>query len=88
MSRRQYQNVTNFVKNVNILEFGHYIWNPYEKYIQKSSNMPGIGSLIRELDVKISETNILILLTKFKILSVKHQSKILHLFINFVGLFP
>ena len=43
MSRRQDQNVTNFVKNVNILEFGYYIWNPYEKCTQKSPNMPGIG---------------------------------------------
>ena len=55
MNRRQVQNVTNFVKNVNILEFGYYNWNPYEKYIQKSQNMPGIGSLIREIDVNISE---------------------------------
>ena len=55
MSRRQDKNVTNFVNNVNILEFGYYIWNPYEKCIQKSPNMPGIGSLIREIDVKISE---------------------------------
>ena len=46
VSRRQDQNVKNFVKNVNILEFGYYIWNPYEKSIQKSPNMPGIGSLI------------------------------------------
>ena len=37
------------------MEFGYYIWNPYEKCIQKSPNMPGIGSLIREIDVKISE---------------------------------
>ena len=51
--RRQVKNVTNLVKNVNILEFGYNIWNPYEKYIQKSPNMPGIGSLIREIDVKI-----------------------------------
>ena len=55
MSRRQDKNVTHFVKNVNILEFGYYIWNPYEKCIQKSPNMPGIGSLIREIDVNISE---------------------------------
>ena len=55
MSRRQDQNVTNLVKNVNVLEFGYYIWNPYEKWIQKSPNMPGIGSLICEIDVKISE---------------------------------
>ena len=43
VSRRQDQNVTNLVKNVNILEFGHYIRNPYEKCIQKIPNMPGIG---------------------------------------------
>ena len=55
MSRRQYQNLKKIVKNVNILEFGYYIWNPYEKCIQKSPNMPGIGSLIREIDVNISE---------------------------------
>ena len=46
---------TNLVKNVNFLEFGDYIWNPYEKCIQKSPNMPCIGSLIREIDVNISE---------------------------------
>ena len=55
MSRRQDKNVTNFVKNVNILEFGYYIWNPYEKCIQISTNMPGIGSLIREIAVEISD---------------------------------
>ena len=55
VSRRQDQNVTNFVKNVNILEFGFYIWNPYEKCIQKSPDMPGIGSLICEIDVKIEK---------------------------------
>ena len=49
MGRRQDKNVTNLVKYVNILEFGYYIWNPYEKCIQKSPNMPGIGSLIREI---------------------------------------
>ena len=62
MSRQQYQNLTRLVKYVNILEFGYYIWNPYEWCIQKSPNMPGIGSLIREIDVEISEnweTNIL-----------------------------
>ena len=55
VSRRQEQNVTNFVKNVNILELGYCILNPYEKCIQKSPNMPGIGSLICEIDVNISE---------------------------------
>ena len=55
VGRRHDQNVTNFVKNVNFLEFGYYIWNPFEKCIQKSPNMPGISSLICERDVKISE---------------------------------
>ena len=40
-------------KNVNILEFGYYVWNPYETSIQKSPNCLGIGSLIREIDVNI-----------------------------------
>ena len=55
MSRRKDQNVKKIVKNVNILEFGYYIWNPYVKCIQKSPNMPGIGSLICEIAVEISE---------------------------------
>ena len=54
-SRRQDQNVTNLVTNVNILELGYYIWNPYEKCIQKSPNMSGIGSLICEIDVKFQK---------------------------------
>ena len=86
MSRLRDQNVTNFVKNVNILEFGYYILNPYEKCIQKSPNMPGIGSLIHEIDVKISqiwETNKLFLLSKtnipaFYVLSETHYIKIAH----------
>ena len=55
VSRRQDPNETHFEKYVNILEFGYYIWNPYEKCIQKSPNMPGVGSLIRDIDVNISE---------------------------------
>ena len=35
MSRRQDKNVTNLVKNVNILEFGYYIWNPYENAFKR-----------------------------------------------------
>ena len=31
------------------------ICNQYEKCIQISTNMPGIGSLIREIDVKIQK---------------------------------
>ena len=53
--RRQVKNVTNLVNNVNILEFHDHIWNRIEKCIQISTNMPGIGSLIREITVTISE---------------------------------
>ena len=42
-------------QNVKILEFHDHIWNHHEKLFQKSTNMPGIGSLIREIDVKITE---------------------------------
>ena len=47
--------VIQFHKNVNILEFQDYIWNHHEQCIQKSTNIPSIGSLIREIDVKMSE---------------------------------
>ena len=30
-------------KNVEILEFGDYIWTHHEKYFEISTNMPGIG---------------------------------------------
>ena len=81
MSRWQDKNVTFcFLKNVNILEFDYYIWNPCEKCIQNSPNKPGIGSLICEIDVKIWEiweTNILFLLgkTNARILSVKTRPR-------------
>ena len=47
------KNVTKCPKNVSILEFHDHIWNHYEKCIQMSTNMPGIGSWIREIDVKM-----------------------------------
>ena len=53
--RRQVIDLTYFVKNVNILEFHGHIWNHHEKYIQQSTNMPGVGSLIREIDITISK---------------------------------
>ena len=52
MSRRQSKNVTKVSKNFNILEFFNHIWNHHEKYIQISTSMPGIGSLIREIAVR------------------------------------
>ena len=44
-----------FVKNVKNVEFHDHIWNHHEKCIQMSTNMPGIGSLIRETAVYISD---------------------------------
>ena len=43
------------VKNVKIVEFHDHTWNHHEKCIEISTNMPGIGSLIREIDFNISE---------------------------------
>ena len=48
MSKRQLQ-------NVKVIEFHYYIWNHRGKCIQISTNVPGIGSLFREIDVKMSE---------------------------------
>ena len=42
-------NVKNVVQHFKIVEFHDHIWNHREKYIQKSTNMPGIGILIREI---------------------------------------
>ena len=53
--RRQVKNVTHFVQNVKIEEFHNHIWNHHEKYIEISTNIPGIGSLIHEIAVKMSE---------------------------------
>ena len=53
--RRQVINLTNCVQNVKIVEFHDHIWNHHEKCIQISTNMPGIGSLIRKIHVKITE---------------------------------
>ena len=51
MSRRhrQVQNFPKMLKGSKILEFHDHIWNHHEKCIQISTNMPGIGSLIREI---------------------------------------
>ena len=49
------QNVTNLVKNDDIVELHDHIWNHHDKYIEISTNIPVIGSLIHEIAVKISE---------------------------------
>ena len=53
--RRQVKNVTNWLKNVRFAEFHDHIWNQHEKYIEISTNIPSIGSLISEIAVTISE---------------------------------
>ena len=42
-------------QNVNFLEFHYHFWNHLVIRIQISPNKPDIGSLIRKIDVKISE---------------------------------
>ena len=49
------QKFNTFLKNVKIFEFHDHIWNQHKKCIQISTNMPGIGSIFREIAVKISE---------------------------------
>ena len=49
-------NIINFVKNINIVEFHDHIWNRHETYIQISTNMPDSGSVVREIHVNISES--------------------------------
>ena len=55
VSRRQFKNGQQIVKNVKIVESRDKIWNHHEKCIEISTNMPGIGSLILEIHVKITE---------------------------------
>ena len=59
----------NFSKMSAFWKFDYHIWNRHEKCIQISTNMPSIGSLIREIDVRISEN----VRKKEKQSSVKHR---------------
>ena len=55
VSRRQDQKLTQIVKNGKIIELHYYIWNHHEKFIQTSTNMPGIYDLvIREIVFEIT----------------------------------
>ena len=47
------ENVYKIATNLNILQFHSHIWNHYEKCIQISPNMPGIGSVIPEIAFEI-----------------------------------
>ena len=51
--RRQAKNITNLVNYFEIMEFHDHIWNHHDKSIQISTNMPVIGSQIREIAVTI-----------------------------------
>ena len=53
--RRQVKNITNFVKNVNIVELRYHIQNHHEKCIQTSTNMPSIGLVIPEITCEMLE---------------------------------
>ena len=53
-SRRR-KKLTHFVTNVKMMEFHYHIWNRHEKCIEISTNMPGIGSVNREIAVRISK---------------------------------
>ena len=53
--KRQVINLTNFVKNVQIVEFHGHIWNHHEKCIQLSTNMPSIGVVIPEITCEMLE---------------------------------
>ena len=55
VTRLQIKYDTKCCKNVEIIEFQYNIWNHHGKCIQISTNMPCIGSLIREIKVKIQQ---------------------------------
>ena len=66
--RRQVKNLTNLVKNGKIVEFHVHIWIHHKKCIQISTNIPGIGSVNREITVK---TTILLSKTNDRVRSIK-----------------
>ena len=43
------------LKTVKLLKLYYYMWNHREKCIQMGTNMSGIGALIREIDIDLSE---------------------------------
>ena len=64
LSRLHVQIYTKSSKNVNIIEFDYGFWNHRGKCIQISTNMPSIGSVIRELDVTFLETKTILCIKK------------------------
>ena len=77
---RTYYDRAKTPQNVNILQFHDHIWNHHERH--KRTNMPGIGSLIREIDIKckrIYEKAKLLLLSKTnaRILGVNYVNRII-----------
>ena len=53
--RREVNNLTNFAKNVNIVEFHYHIWNHREKSIHISTNISSIGLVIPEITCEMLE---------------------------------
>ena len=62
------------------MEFHAHIWNHHEKCIQKSTNMPGIGSIIREIAFKFQKceiaNTILLSETNARVVSVKQMDTV------------
>ena len=81
MSRQQFKNVRNLSTNFKIVKSRDTIWNNHEKCIQISTNMPGIGSLIREIHVKV--TGILESKTDFRSVKPMPAFKVLKLWSSF-----
>ena len=54
--RRHIKFGTNLSKTFKILEFDDYIWDLHEKCIKISTNMPGIGIVICEICLEMSES--------------------------------
>ena len=56
------------------MEFNDHIWSRHEKCIKISTNIPGIGSVNREITIKMSEcpkaTTVLLSKTNARVLSV------------------
>ena len=44
------------MKNSKIIEYRFHIWNQHGKWIQMSTNMPGVGLVNHEIGIKILKT--------------------------------
>ena len=74
-------------KNVQILEFGDYIWDHNEKYIEISTNKPGIGLEFCEISRILRNKTIFVWMVKpmavCKVLIIVNIGAFTHLNIKF-----